>query len=159
MLEVIVIDHSLKCRFSLDYVTVLEHQIHSCHSWQANRWLLQEFNFDQILCLELRNVRILIFPPPWLVLLHNHKLWPVRMTDENKLLVDWFLEKVHFVSTKQKLNKCLFFFFGQYYVFFLEKQAYFPAVFLCSLTWWWRFVKSCFNANPYVKLLRCYLKG
>lgn len=122
MLEVIVIDHSLKCRFSLDYVTVLEHQIHSCHSWQANRWLLQEFNFDQILCLELRNVRILTFPPlGLLVLLHNHKLWPVRMTDENKLLVDWFLEKVHFVY-KAEIEQMPFFFFWTI-LCFLPREA------------------------------------
>lgn len=154
MLVVIVIDHILKCRFSLGYVTVLVHQFHSSHSLQANRW----FNFDQILCLELGNVRILIFSPLGLYRSISN-LWPVRMTDENKLLIEWFLEKGHFVSTKQKLNKCLcLVFFGQYYVF-MEKQAYFPAVFLCSLTWWQCFMKSCFNANSYVKLLRCYLKG
>lgn len=64
--------------------------------------------------------RILSFAVP----LYNH-LEPVRMTDKNNKPIDWFLEKVCSVSTKQKLNKCffVFFFLGPYYVSFTEKHV------------------------------------
>lgn len=98
-------------------------------------WLLQKFNFK--FCL----IRVQKWSSEFcllLVLLYSH-LEPVRMTDKNKLSIEWFLEKVCFVSTKWKLNRCSFvgcFFFFLTVLCFLHRKTRFPVVFLCSLIWW-----------------------